>query len=133
MRGLICAALLGTVWLAGPARAETTAPAGPAGENRCGWLVNLTPGDWWLVDRHATWVLSSQGNAEGPAATGLDRLPETRPPDYIEEGSGHGYGCACLNMIVDPATELVKQVLDGRALPLATCQNDRSLPPLSKW
>ena len=32
-----------------------------ASENRCGWLVNPTPGNWWLTDRDGTWTLATQG------------------------------------------------------------------------
>ncbi|MFN3498292.1 MAG: DUF4087 domain-containing protein, partial [Pannonibacter indicus] len=33
------------------------APASAAPENRCGWIVNPTPGNWWLTDRDGDWIL----------------------------------------------------------------------------
>jgi hypothetical protein len=37
-----CSAVLAFALLAYPAAAR---------EQRCGWLVNPTPGNWWLIDR----------------------------------------------------------------------------------
>ena len=49
-----------------------------AAENRCGWLVNPTPGNWWLTDRDGTWFCvdrkAGEGNWRGVSRGGsLDR------------------------------------------------------------
>lgn len=33
-----------------------------ATERRCGWLANLTPGDWSLIDAQRTWKLSERAD-----------------------------------------------------------------------
>ncbi|MFE0015077.1 DUF4087 domain-containing protein [Mesorhizobium sp. NPDC059054] len=101
-------------------------------ENRCGWLVNPTPGNWWLVDKDAMWVFATQGNAEGAGAAGMDKLPDFDPTQYVNSNGNYGYGCACVKLIADPATKSVKSIVGGKTLPLATCKKDKSLPPESK-
>lgn len=108
------------------------AAAGQA-ENRCGWLANPTPGNWWLVDKDATWVLASQGNAKGAGAAGMDKLPDFDPTQYVKSNGNYGYGCACLKLVTDPAAKTVKSVVGGKILALATCRKDKSLPPENKW
>src|SRR5208283_1353890 len=47
------------------------APLRPAlAEERCGWLENPTPGNWWLKDAHGLWIISAQG---GPYADGVEK------------------------------------------------------------
>ena len=98
-------------------------------ENRCGWLANPTPGNWWLTDKDATWVLAAQGGAE---ATGMDKLPDFNPKQYVKSNGNYGYGCACVKLTTDPATKTVKSVTGGKTLPLVTCRKDKSLPSESK-
>ena len=45
------------------------APSLYAKENRCGWLENPTPGNYWLTDKDGDWTISTQGK-EGP--TGME-------------------------------------------------------------
>ncbi|WP_244483224.1 DUF4087 domain-containing protein [Mesorhizobium sp. 1M-11] len=116
---------------AGAAASSGSATAGQA-ENRCGWLANPTPGNWWLVDKDKTWVLASQGDAEGAGSAGMDKLPEFDPKQYVNSNGNYGYGCACLKLVTDPATKTVKSIAGGKILPLATCKKDKSLPPESK-
>ena len=40
-------------------------------EERCGWLENPTPGNWWLKDARGLWIISAQG---GPYADGVEKL-----------------------------------------------------------
>lgn len=101
-------------------------------QNRCGWLVNPTPGNWWLVDKDAMWVFATQGNAEGAGAAGMDKLPDFDPTQYVNSNGNYGYGCACVKLITDPATKTVKSITGGKTLPLATCRKDKSLPAESK-
>lgn len=107
-----------------------TAPA-LAAETRCGWLWNPTPGNLWLLDKDATWTISSQGDAEGAGAKGVENAPEFDPSQFVETnnpGSGYGYGCACMSVTTDAATERITQIFSGETKPLATCEADKSLP-----
>lgn len=99
-----------------------------ATENRCGWLANLTPGDWRLVDRDATWTIAGPG---APAA-GMDRLPDFDPKQFVGTQGGQGYGCACLHVVTGPGHR-VREIANARLLPLATCKADPSLPAFDKW
>ena len=50
----------------------TLAPLRPAlAEERCGWLENPTPGNWWLKDARGLWIISAQG---GPYAEGVTEV-----------------------------------------------------------
>ena len=44
-------------------------------EERCGWLENPTPGNWWLRDARGLWIISAQG---GPYAEGVESCPSRR-------------------------------------------------------
>ena len=106
--------------------------AAAAAERRCGWLVAPTPANLWLVDRHGTWGITSQGQAAGPDAVGADRIPAFDSSQFVETnvpGAGYGYGCACLTVETDAAEKRVTRVFAGDRLPLARCRADRSLPP----
>ena len=54
---------------AAPLRAANT-------EERCGWLENPTPGNWWLRDARGLWIISAQGD---PYAEGVEKMPELEP------------------------------------------------------
>ena len=41
----------------------------PSGEMRCGWIENPTPGDLFLIDKDATWTITSQGPPMRPGST----------------------------------------------------------------
>lgn len=101
-------------------------------ENRCGWLANLRPRDWWLVDREGTWTISAQDDSTAEAA-GMSQVPDFDPRQFVSTNGDHGYGCACLQVETDKATMSIKRVLGGKVLPLRTCQADRTLPPESRW
>jgi len=100
-------------------------PAGAA-ENRCGWLVNPTPGNWWLTDKDATWILATQGT-EAPDEVMMN-LPEFDEKEYVAANGSYGYGCACISVDVDTANEKVLRVYSGKTLPLKRCKADKSLP-----
>jgi hypothetical protein len=103
-----------------------------AAERRCGWLSNPTPGDLFLTDRQGAWWITSQAEALGPNAKGMEAVPRFDERQFVETnvpGSGHGYGCACLivetNATVKPLR--IIKVVSGQILPLAKCRSDRSL------
>jgi hypothetical protein len=104
---------------------SVSALAGNA-ERRCGWLWNPTPGNWWLTDRDGQWVLSAQ---LGYQAQGLDDMPDMSTAGWVVTNTGgHGYGCACLSVVVDRAAGRISHILSAEPLPLAKCSNDPTLP-----
>jgi Protein of unknown function (DUF4087) len=109
--------------------ANIAAPA-PSGEVRCGWIENPTPGNLWLIDKDATWTITSQGQAEGPDADGVDNIPQGDPKQFLDtsRGAGHGYSCGCLMVVTDAKDQRITKVVSGKTLPLAKCKADKSLP-----
>ncbi|MFE0753436.1 DUF4087 domain-containing protein [Inquilinus sp. NPDC058860] len=102
-----------------------------AAERRCGWLANPTPGDLLLTDRQGDWWITSQGQANGPDAAGVDNVPAFDDRQFVETnvpGSGHGYGCACLTVDADAKARRITKVISGQILPLSRCRGDKALP-----
>ncbi len=119
-------------WLAGAAvrtaaaAAPPVPPAPPAlsgPELRCGWFDNPTPGNAWLTDRQAQWVIGIQG---GHQADG--DWPDIPDAQWVFTNGHYGYGCACLRVLVDPRTHEIQRILHATARPLKACEQDRTLP-----
>ena len=107
-----------------------TSPA-LAAETRCGWYMNPTPGNLWLMDKDATWTITSQGDADGAEAKGIDNAPDFDDRQFVETnnpGSGYGYGCACMSVTTDAANEQITEVFSGEIKPLSVCKADKALP-----
>lgn len=106
----------------------TLAMAAPtrAAENRCGWLDNPTPGNWWLEDRDGTWTLRTQGSEEEPE--GMDLIPDISMRDYVRSNGNYGYACVCMSVEIDEDEEAITRILSVRQLKIAQCRNDRALP-----
>lgn len=103
-----------------------------AAERRCGWYASPTPGNLWLIDKDATWTITSQGEADGPDAAGADKAPDFNPRQFVETnvpGAGYGYGCACMTVEIDAGNQRIKRVFAGDILPLSKCRADPSLLP----
>jgi len=102
------------------------APVRPAlAEERCGWLENPTPGNWWLRDAHGLWIISAQG---GPYAEGVEKLPEPAPDLFVATNGHYGYSCACVSGTFDDHAVRMTRVDATRALPLSVCRIDKALP-----
>jgi hypothetical protein len=121
------AALAQAETAAAPAPAEATAPtaAAAAGERRCGWLSNPTPGNYWLTDKDGQWILATQGGDQAP---GMDDMPDMSTAGWVETNVHYGYGCACITIAHDPATRAVTRIAKAEPKPLKQCRADRSLP-----
>ena len=102
-----------------------TTPPLEKSEMRCGWFSNPTPGNASLYDRDAEWIIGVQG---GHQADG--DWPDFSGKQWIETNVHYGYGCACLRMSVDRATEKVIKIESAKARPLSACRRDRAL---RKW
>lgn len=101
------------------------ASAAPAAEKRCGWIVNPTPANWWLLDRHGQWIMSSQG---GYQAEGMEDLPSMSDKGWVETNGYYGHGCGCLTVITNKKEHRIVRILSAKAVPLKQCRADRSLP-----
>ena len=117
---LLLPALVPAMMVAAP-----TASAQRGAEQRCGWLSNPTPGNYWLRDRQGEWLLSSQG---GYAARGIDNMPDMTTRGWVETNGHYGYGCACMSVQTDRRNGRVTRLFSARPVPLAQCRRDRSLP-----
>lgn len=106
------------------ALAAAASPIPPAAEKRCGWLVNPTPANWWLVDRQDQWTLGVQGGYQAP---GMDELPDMSTKGWVETNGSYGYGCACLTVTTDRKSGRITRVYRGEPVPLKQCRADRRL------
>ncbi len=96
-----------------------------AAENRCGWLENPTPGNWWLTDKDGSWTLMAQGEEYRESV--MDQVPPFDEKQYVATNGNYGYGCACLSVDVDKAEGRIARVYSGKIIPLSRCEKDRSL------
>ena len=111
-----CSAILAFALLACPAAAK---------EQRCGWLVNPTPGNWWLIDRQGEWTIGTQGSFQAP---GSDLIPDLTTRDWVvTNGSSYGYGCACLTVDADPKAHRLSRIYSVVQKGLRACQRDPGL------
>ncbi|MGO4871492.1 MAG: DUF4087 domain-containing protein [Roseiarcus sp.] len=101
--------------------------AADASARRCGWLENPTPGNWWLTDQKAEWILATQG-APQPTPDPMDMIPDISVHDYVKTNGEYGYACACLEGRFDQATKHVLEVTAFKQLPLQVCKTDKNLP-----
>jgi hypothetical protein len=96
-------------------------------ERRCGWLSNPTPANWWLTDADGTWTIGAQGGYQAP---GIDLLPSFEDDQWVRTNGYYGYGCACLDVILDRDNERVQEIFSGEVRPLTACENDPALPAM---
>lgn len=100
-----------------------------AKENRCGWIQNPTPGNYWLDDRDGTWIILSQGSAEEPL--GMENFPDISTGDYVAANGNYGYTCGCIQAETegDPSDMgRITAIYSVKLLPLNKCLADRDLP-----
>lgn len=94
-------------------------------QQRCGWLVNPTPANFWLVDRHGEWIMAAQGGYQAP---GMDDLPDMNAGGWVRTNGNYGYGCACMRVTTDNRLRRITRIVSARPVPLAQCRRDRNLP-----
>ena len=105
-----------------------SASAKAAIENRCGWFVNPSPANAWLIDRDGEWTVAIQG---GHQADG-DWPPPRAEKEWVPAGGegdprGYGYGCACMKVKTDRAQMLITRIVSSQGKPLSQCRRDRKL------
>lgn len=105
------------------------APAFAAGENRCGWIQNPTPGNYWLDDRDGMWVIMTQGQDDEPL--GMENFPDISTGDYVASSGNYGYTCGCVRAETDADKAgggKITAIYSVKLLPLNKCLADRALP-----
>jgi hypothetical protein len=91
-------------------------------ETRCGWFVNPTPANAWLVDADREWIIGTQGGeqAEGD-------WPNFKPSQWVETNVHYGYGCACMKVETNKADDRITRIFSATAKPLSACRKDKAL------
>ncbi|MCB2049324.1 MAG: DUF4087 domain-containing protein [Novosphingobium sp.] len=121
-RAFLIAAIALSSLVIGPV---SSAAAAPNTENRCGYLSNPTPGNWWLTDRDGEWTIGAQG---GYQADGLDVLPESfYEKGWVKTNGWYGYRCACLTVTTDRKAMRIKRIYGGKPLPMKRCTADKAI------
>jgi len=108
----------------GIAAPMSATPASPAGERRCGWLVNPTPGNFDLLDRDGLWTISAQG---GYQAEGMDDMPDMTIAGWVATNGSYGHGCACMTAVIDKNRKRLRSFTAATPIPLARCRADKAL------
>lgn len=111
--------------------AACTLAAGPlsaAPSMRCGWIVNPTPGNWWLTDRDGDWIIMTQGADDGPE--GMDNIGDISAGDYKAINGDYGYACGCMKVDVDQtaADKRITRIYEFHQSRLSVCNADKKLP-----
>jgi hypothetical protein len=108
----------------GAAAKGRSASGKAAVENRCGWFVNPTPANAWLIDRDGEWIIATQG---GDQAEG-DWPSPISEKQWVSYGNGsYGHGCACMRVLTDRKTMHVKRIVSSAGKPLSQCRRDPKL------
>ncbi|WP_373891099.1 DUF4087 domain-containing protein [Klebsiella variicola] len=100
------------------------APSLYAKENRCGWLENPTPGNYWLTDKDGDWTISTQ-EKEGPKE--MEYLVGFPSKEFINTNNSYGYGCGCILSEASKESKEITRIFNFKALPLRVCKTDPSL------
>tara|TARA_B100000678_G_scaffold214255_1_gene181637 strand:+ start:1606 stop:1977 length:372 start_codon:yes stop_codon:yes gene_type:complete len=107
--------------------ATIPAPLVAAVETRCGWLVNPTPANWWLIDADGEWTIGEQGGYQAP---GFDEAPWEGEREQVSINGNYGYECACMVVTSEPDTMTIARVVSVRSKPLKACEDDPELPDM---
>ncbi|MDO1584428.1 DUF4087 domain-containing protein [Rhizobium oryzicola] len=116
---------IATVMRAGLIAVLSFAPA-LAAENRCGWVQNPTPGNYWLDDREGSWTIMTQGSDVEPK--GVDKMPDFSAGEFVKTNGYYGYACTCMSVETDKRARRITEIISVKQLPLAKCKGDKSLP-----
>ncbi len=95
-------------------------------EKRCGWLENPTPGNLWLIDADAEWIISTQGIGFADEAS-MDHIPKIDDKEFVRTNGYYGFSCVCLSVKTDKARSKIMKVYSGQQLLLKQCLEDPNL------
>ncbi|EKR75302.1 PF13316 family protein [Leptospira noguchii str. 2006001870] len=96
-------------------------------ETRCGWFHNPSPANITLYDRDGEWIFSVQGGYQLKEDW---EWPKFKPSEWVNTNVNYGYGCICMNAVVNHKDRKVITIQTLKAKPLKSCQKD---PALKKW
>lgn len=91
-------------------------------QTRCGWFVNPTPGNAWLLDRDGEWTIGVQGGLQADGD-----WPAFKDSQWVTTMASYGHGCACMNVHADPVSRQISRIDSARAQNLEVCRRDRAL------
>jgi hypothetical protein len=104
-----------------------------AKENRCGWVQNPTPGNYWLDDGEGSWIMTAQGSDLEPL--GMENLPDFTTGDFVETNGYYGYACACIEVETERSGDFgetflgrISAIYGVQQLPISQCRADKALP-----
>ena len=97
-------------------------PTSTFAETRCGWFVNPTPANAWLIDAQGEWLIGAQG---GYQARG--DWPSFKDSQWVKTNINYGHGCACMKVNTDKAEDRILRIFSAYAKPLSACRKDKAL------
>lgn len=99
-----------------------TTPYTAFAETRCGWFMNPTPSNAWLLDADREWTISIQGGYQADGD-----WPDFKPSQWVETNVHYGYGCACMKVTTNRSEEKITNIISAYAKPLSACRKDKAL------
>ena len=99
-----------------------TLPFNAASETRCGWFVNPTPANAWLIDAEREWIISVQGGYQADGD-----WPTFSKSQWVETNGHYGYGCACVKVNANRSDEKIVNIVSAFAKPVSACRKDKAL------
>ncbi len=93
-------------------------------ETRCGYVVNPTPGNYWLTDGQGDWIMTTQGDDRDP---GMDQVPDLSEHDYVKTNGAYGYACGCIGGAFDVKSMQVVKIDTFKQKVLSACRKDKKL------
>jgi len=104
-----------------------------AKENRCGWVQNPTPGNYWLDDGEGSWIMTAQGSDIEPL--GMENLPDFTTGDFVQTNGYYGYACGCIQAETERSSDFgdsfvgrISAIYSVKQLPISQCRADKALP-----
>lgn len=104
-----------------------------AKENRCGWIQNPSPGNYWLDDGEGSWILVTQGSEMEPL--GMENMPDFTVGDFVQTNGYYGYACGCIEAETERSSEFgdsflgrISAIYGVEQLPISQCRADKALP-----
>lgn len=107
-------------------------------EMRCGWVQNLIPGNWSLVDGDGQWDVYVTGEHEY-GASGNEIVENLKVPKdqfivskIVEGATGTGYYCGCITgdtANIDGLRKMFTKIVSAKANTLKACLQDTNVPP----
>ncbi len=92
-----------------------------AAVTRCGWFVNPTPRNAWLIDSAGEWTIGVQGGFQADGD-----WPEFSDSRWVATNGNYGHGCACMKVSTG-RNRRVLRIYSAYSRPLSACRNDRAI------